>query len=66
MIYKLIISWFVSMMDVSLTWRLPRHKIIKVNIEDPVEALICVKGVPVCYVHIDGTITYPLSNNKYF
>ena len=31
---------------------------MKVNIEDPQEVLICVKGVPVCYVHIDGYITY--------
>ena len=31
---------------------------MKVNIEDPVEVLICVKDVPVCYVHIDGTVTY--------
>ena len=29
-----------------------------VNIEDPVEVRMCVKGVPVCYVHIDGSITY--------
>ena len=31
---------------------------MKVNIEDPREVLICVKGVPVCYEHIDGSITY--------
>ena len=33
-------------------------QIMQVNIEEPREVLICVKGVPVCYVHSDGSITY--------
>ena len=36
----------------------PRHLIMKIDIEDLREVLICVKGVPICYVHIDGSITY--------
>ena len=36
----------------------PLHLIMKIDIEDPREVLICVKGVPICYVHIDGSITY--------